>query len=116
MLFLTKITLNFTLLLTIKIMFLIVHQSHPLMLMFSAFECSILWFFDFLIIFCSHIPNFIPFFILEFTYGQRDTSGLTAENRELKLRLQSMEEQAKLRDGMSYSFRSSSVFVIKAHK
>jgi hypothetical protein len=31
---------------------------------------------------------------------QRDTTGLTAENRELKLRLQSMEEQAKLRDGM----------------
>jgi len=32
--------------------------------------------------------------------NQRDTTGLTAENRELKLRLQSMEEQAKLRDGM----------------
>ena len=32
---------------------------------------------------------------------QRDTSGLTTENRELKLRLQAMEEQAKLRDGMS---------------
>jgi hypothetical protein len=31
---------------------------------------------------------------------QRDTTGLTTENRELKLRLQSMEEQAKLRDGM----------------
>lgn len=35
---------------------------------------------------------------------QRDTTGLTAENRELKLRLQSMEEQAKLRDGMPLSF------------
>jgi hypothetical protein len=34
---------------------------------------------------------------------QRDTTGLTAENRELKLRLQSMEEQAKLRDGMLWS-------------
>ena len=35
---------------------------------------------------------------------QRDTTGLTTENRELKLRLQSMEEQAKLRDGMLCSF------------
>ncbi|KAL5223609.1 hypothetical protein ABZP36_010248 [Zizania latifolia] len=35
----------------------------------------------------------------QLTLLQRDTSGLTAENRELKLRLQSMEEQAKLRDG-----------------
>ena len=35
--------------------------------------------------------------------NQRDTTGLTAENRELKLRLQSMEEQAKLRDGMLWS-------------
>ena len=34
---------------------------------------------------------------------QRDTTGLTTENRELKLRLQSMEEQAKLRDGMRCS-------------
>jgi hypothetical protein len=33
---------------------------------------------------------------------QRDTTGLTAENRELKLRLQAMEEQAKLRDGMFF--------------
>ena len=30
---------------------------------------------------------------------QRDTSGLTTENNELRLRLQSMEEQAQLRDG-----------------
>ncbi|KAL6005488.1 hypothetical protein ACLOJK_006055 [Asimina triloba] len=29
----------------------------------------------------------------------RDTSGLTAENKELKLRLQAMEQQAQLRDG-----------------
>uniref|UniRef100_A0A0E0F2T8 BZIP domain-containing protein n=1 Tax=Oryza meridionalis TaxID=40149 RepID=A0A0E0F2T8_9ORYZ len=53
----------------------------------------------------QHIPNFISFFILEFTYGQRDTSGLTAENRELKLRLQSMEEQAKLRDALNDALR-----------
>lgn len=33
---------------------------------------------------------------------QRDTTGLTAENRELKLRLQAMEEQAQLRDGIFY--------------
>lgn len=30
---------------------------------------------------------------------QRDTTGLTAENKELKLRLQAMEQQAQLRDG-----------------
>ncbi|TVU26770.1 hypothetical protein EJB05_29331 [Eragrostis curvula] len=35
----------------------------------------------------------------------RDTSGLTAENRELKLRLQSMEEQAKLRDALNDALR-----------
>lgn len=32
--------------------------------------------------------------------SQRDTTGLTAENKELKLRLQAMEQQAHLRDGM----------------
>lgn len=31
---------------------------------------------------------------------QRDTTGLTNENTELKLRLQAMEQQAQLRDGM----------------
>lgn len=31
---------------------------------------------------------------------QRDTSGLSIENKELKLRLQAMEQQAQLRDGM----------------
>jgi len=36
---------------------------------------------------------------------QRDTSGLTVENRELKLRLQSMEEQAKLRDALNDALR-----------
>lgn len=33
---------------------------------------------------------------------QRDTSGLTVENKELKLRLQAMEQQAHLRDGMHF--------------
>lgn len=33
---------------------------------------------------------------------QRDTTGLTAENKELKLRLQAMEEQSHLRDGMHF--------------
>ncbi|EEC67723.1 hypothetical protein OsI_35210 [Oryza sativa Indica Group] len=36
---------------------------------------------------------------------QRDTSGLTAENRELKLRLQSMEEQLQLRDALNDALR-----------
>jgi hypothetical protein len=33
---------------------------------------------------------------------QRDTTGLTVENKELKLRLQAMEQQAHLRDGMHF--------------
>lgn len=37
---------------------------------------------------------------------QRDTTGLTTENRELKLRLQSMEQQAHLRDGKFNNFSS----------
>jgi hypothetical protein len=32
-------------------------------------------------------------------YWQRDTTGLSAENAELKIRLQAMEQQAQLRDG-----------------
>ena len=32
-------------------------------------------------------------------YEQRDTSGLNAENNELKLRVQSMEQQVHLQDG-----------------
>lgn len=31
---------------------------------------------------------------------QRDTTGLTNENKELKLKLQAMEQQAHLRDGI----------------
>ncbi|KAL5206518.1 hypothetical protein ABZP36_034727 [Zizania latifolia] len=41
----------------------------------------------------------------QLTLLHRDTSGLTAENRELKLRLQSMEEQAKLRDALNEALR-----------
>ena len=33
---------------------------------------------------------------------QRDTSGLTAENKELKLKLQAMEQQTHLRDGKHF--------------
>ena len=33
------------------------------------------------------------------TYEQRDSNGLTAENSELKLRLQTMEQQVHLQDG-----------------
>jgi hypothetical protein len=32
--------------------------------------------------------------------AQRDTSGLNSENSELKLRLQTMEQQVHLQDGM----------------
>ncbi|XP_068668540.1 transcription factor VIP1-like isoform X2 [Aristolochia californica] len=35
----------------------------------------------------------------QLTLLQRDTNGLTSENKELKLRLQAMEQQAQLRDG-----------------
>lgn len=31
---------------------------------------------------------------------QRDSTGLTAENKELKLKLKALEQQAHLRDGM----------------
>jgi len=68
---------------------------------------------DFYTLFWICLPFYDPTFYLFSTYitlscltycvllqTQRDTTGLTTENRELKLRLQSMEEQAKLRDGM----------------
>jgi hypothetical protein len=37
---------------------------------------------------------------------QRDTNGLTAENSELKLRLQTMEQQVHLQDGKHLSCES----------
>lgn len=39
------------------------------------------------------------------TLLQRDTTGLTAENKELKLRLQAMEQQAHLRDALNEALR-----------
>ncbi|WCJ43377.1 Basic-leucine zipper (bZIP) transcription factor family protein [Euphorbia peplus] len=39
------------------------------------------------------------------TMLQRDTSGLTVENKELKLRLQAMEQQAQLRDALNEALR-----------
>ncbi|GAB2252286.1 hypothetical protein Droror1_Dr00005133 [Drosera rotundifolia] len=39
------------------------------------------------------------------TILQRDTTGLTAENRELKLRLQALEQQAQLRDALHEALR-----------
>lgn len=40
---------------------------------------------------------------------QRDNSGLSTENKELKLRLQALEQQAHLRDGMPYNNLISSI-------
>ncbi|XP_057795495.1 transcription factor VIP1-like [Salvia miltiorrhiza] len=40
------------------------------------------------------------------TLLQRDTSGLTAENKELKLKLQAMEQQAHLRDALNEALRN----------
>jgi hypothetical protein len=39
---------------------------------------------------------------------QRDSGGLATQNNELKIRLQAMEQQAKLRDGMLLIFLWSS--------
>lgn len=39
------------------------------------------------------------------TMLQRDTTGLTVENKELKLRLQAMEQQADLRDALNEALR-----------
>ncbi|XP_043697909.1 transcription factor VIP1-like [Telopea speciosissima] len=39
------------------------------------------------------------------TMLQRDTTGLTSENKELKLRLQAMEQQAQLRDALNETLR-----------
>ncbi|XP_010067612.2 transcription factor RF2b [Eucalyptus grandis] len=41
----------------------------------------------------------------QLTLFQRDTSGLTAENTELKLRLQAMEQQAQLRDALNEALK-----------
>ncbi|CAK9134719.1 unnamed protein product [Ilex paraguariensis] len=41
----------------------------------------------------------------QLTLLQRDTTGLTAENKELKLRLEAMEQQAHLRDALNETLR-----------
>lgn len=41
----------------------------------------------------------------QLTLYQRDTTGLAAENSELKLRLQAMEQQAQLRDALNESLK-----------
>ncbi|KAG6516218.1 hypothetical protein ZIOFF_026671 [Zingiber officinale] len=41
----------------------------------------------------------------QLTLLQRDTTDLTAENRELKLRLQALEQQAQLRDALNETLR-----------
>ncbi|KAK1276457.1 putative transcription factor PosF21 [Acorus gramineus] len=41
----------------------------------------------------------------QLTLLQRDTNGLTVENKELKLRLQAMEQQAHLRDALNEALR-----------
>lgn len=38
-------------------------------------------------------------------YGQRDTNGLSVENNELKLRVQTMEQQVHLQDGEDLSHK-----------
>ncbi|CAI9099991.1 OLC1v1036900C1 [Oldenlandia corymbosa var. corymbosa] len=47
----------------------------------------------------------------QLTLLQRDTSGLTAENSELKLRLQTMEQQVHLQDGNGLTFISFTCLV-----
>ncbi|KAH6824093.1 hypothetical protein C2S53_004059 [Perilla frutescens var. hirtella] len=42
----------------------------------------------------------------QITLLQRDTSGLTSENKELKLKLQAMEQQAHLRDALNEALRN----------
>ncbi|KAI3460484.1 hypothetical protein Pfo_017147 [Paulownia fortunei] len=42
----------------------------------------------------------------QITLLQRDTTGLTAENKELKLKLQAMEQQAHLRDALNEALRN----------
>jgi hypothetical protein len=42
--------------------------------------------------------------MLFFINLQRDTTGLSSENAELKIRLQAMEQQAQLRDGKHFFY------------
>ncbi|CAN1235047.1 Transcription factor VIP1 [Linum perenne] len=43
--------------------------------------------------------------IIFYSSLQRDTTGLTTENKELKLRLQALEQQAHLRDALNETLR-----------
>ena len=52
----------------------------------------------------SFVLNFLILFTLLCFAGQRDTTGFSAENAELKIRLQAMEQQAQLRDGEYITF------------
>ena len=52
----------------------------------------------------SFVLNFLISLTLLCFAGQRDTTGFSAENAELKIRLQAMEQQAQLRDGESLTF------------
>jgi hypothetical protein len=48
----------------------------------------------------AHLPcSFLLTVILLVSICQRDTTGLTTENSELKVRLQTMEQQVHLQDG-----------------
>ena len=52
-----------------------------------------------LMIVLSPMDFYFYFILFYFLNVQRDTNGLTAENSELKLRLQTMEQQVHLQDG-----------------
>lgn len=52
----------------------------------------------------------IGFNMFFFHIKQRDTNGLNAENSELKLRLQTMEQQVHLQDGTNLSMTSVATF------
>ena len=59
--------------------------------------------------------NLVSFFFVSAL--QRDTNGLSVENNELKLRVQSMEQQFHLQDG-EYLFSKKKIlyyFVVSSH-
>lgn len=54
----------------------------------------------FLIISFKEFQFLFVFLFINLLSVQRDSAGLTSQNNELKFRLQAMEQQAQLRDGM----------------
>ena len=61
-----------------------------------------MFFYFLLLCFCAlfiSLDLIIHLTFLMVIYEQRDTNGLTAENSELKLRLQTIEQQVHLQDG-----------------